>query len=82
MRDSHRGEAERLLERAVGEEVRRAAVTGAPADREALLARGREALDGLATSAAAEYEAYVRALDEAADGGRYHGVGVRRRPPA
>ncbi|WP_328775952.1 tetratricopeptide repeat protein [Streptomyces goshikiensis] len=78
MRDSHRGEAERLLERAVGEEVRRAAVTGAPADREALLARGREALDGLATSAAAEYEAYVRALDEAADGDESLGEAFRR----
>ncbi|MFD9414088.1 tetratricopeptide repeat protein [Streptomyces goshikiensis] len=78
MRDSHRGEAERLLERAVGEEVRRAAATGAPADRAALLARGREALDGLATSAAAEYEAYVRALDEAAAGAESLGEAFRR----
>ncbi|WP_251059136.1 MULTISPECIES: tetratricopeptide repeat protein [unclassified Streptomyces] len=78
MRDSHRGEAERLLVRAVEEEVRRAAGTGAPADRAALLARGREALDGLAVSAAAEYEAYVRALDEAAAGDESLGEAFRR----
>ncbi|MFJ6721251.1 tetratricopeptide repeat protein [Streptomyces sp. NPDC091259] len=67
MRDSHRGEAERLLERAVEEEARRA-TAGAPVDKAALLARGREALDRIAEAAAEEYEAYVRALDEAAAG--------------
>ncbi|MEU6891857.1 tetratricopeptide repeat protein [Streptomyces sp. NPDC046557] len=67
MRDSHRGEAERLLERAVEEEARRAPV-GAPVDKAALLARGREALERIAAAAAVEYEAYVRALDEAAAG--------------
>ncbi|MFF5805206.1 tetratricopeptide repeat protein [Streptomyces sp. NPDC012746] len=78
MRDSHRGEAERLLERAVEEEARRAAGAGTPLDRAALLARGREALDGLATSAAAEYEAYVRALDEAGAGDESLGEAFRR----
>ncbi|WP_327168698.1 tetratricopeptide repeat protein [Streptomyces subrutilus] len=80
MRDSHRVEAERLWERAVDEEVRRGsgAAGGAPADRAALLARGREALDGLAASAAAEYGAYVRALDEAAAGGESLGEAFRR----
>ncbi|MFD3547493.1 AAA family ATPase, partial [Streptomyces sp. NPDC058655] len=69
MRDSHRGEAERLLGRAVDEEARRLPGAGGTAvDRAALLARGREALDALAASAAREYEAYVRALDEAAAG--------------
>ncbi|MFI8343408.1 tetratricopeptide repeat protein [Streptomyces sp. NPDC085639] len=72
MRDSHRGEAERLLERAVD----RAA--GAGVDRAALLARGREALDALAASAAPEYEAYVRALDEAAAGEQSLGDSFRR----
>lgn len=78
MRDSHRSEAERLLVRAVDDEVQRAAGTGAPADRAALLARGREALDGLAASAAGEYEAYVRALDEAAAGDESLGEAFRR----
>ncbi|MEU7551205.1 tetratricopeptide repeat protein [Streptomyces sp. NPDC044571] len=76
MRDSHRGEAERLLERAVDEEARRAA--GAPVDTAALLARGREALDALAASAAEEYEAYARALDEAAAGEQSLGEAFRR----
>lgn len=79
MRDSHRGEAERLLGRAVDEEVRRGAgPAGVPVDRAALLARGREALDALAASAAPEYEAYVRALDEAAAGEQSLGEAFRR----
>ncbi|MFD8415689.1 tetratricopeptide repeat protein [Streptomyces sp. NPDC059650] len=78
MRDSHRGEAERLLQRAVDEEARRAAGTGAPVDREALLARGLRTLDALAASAADEYEAYARALDEAADGEESLGEAFRR----
>ncbi|MGP3688143.1 tetratricopeptide repeat protein [Streptomyces sp. IBSNAI002] len=77
MRDSHRSEAERLLERAVEEEARRAA-TGAPLDRAALLARAREALDALAVSADPEYEAYVRALDEAAAGDQSLGEAFRQ----
>ncbi|MGW0752665.1 tetratricopeptide repeat protein [Streptomyces sp. NPDC002587] len=77
MRDSHRVEAERLLERAVDEEARRAAA-GTPADGAALLARAREALDSLAASAAPEYEAYVRALDEAAAGEQSLGEAFRR----
>ncbi|MFD7557719.1 tetratricopeptide repeat protein [Streptomyces sp. NPDC059835] len=78
MRDSHRGEAERLLVRAVDEEARRVGA-GAPAvDRAALLARGKEALDALAASAAPEYEAYVRALDEAAAGDESLGEAFRR----
>ncbi|MFD9103307.1 tetratricopeptide repeat protein [Streptomyces virginiae] len=82
MRDSHRGEAERLLERAVDEAVRRGAGTadaaGGAVDGAALLARGREALDALAVSAAPEYEAYVRALDEAAAGEQSLGESFRR----
>ncbi|MET8753432.1 tetratricopeptide repeat protein [Streptomyces sp. NPDC004667] len=75
MRDSHRVEAERLLVRAVEEEVRRA---DAPVGREALLARGREALEGLASAAAEEYGAYVAALDEAAAGEESLGEAFRR----
>ncbi|GGU36436.1 tetratricopeptide repeat protein [Streptomyces violascens] len=65
MRDSHRAEAERLLVRAVEEEVRR---SGGRSDGSALLSRGRGALDALAQSAAEEYAAYIHALDEAAAG--------------
>ncbi|WP_327285107.1 tetratricopeptide repeat protein [Streptomyces sp. NBC_01205] len=78
MRDSHRGEAERLLERAVDEEAQRTAGAGQPVDRAALLARGLEALDALAASAAEEYEAYVRALDEATAGDESLGEAFRR----
>ncbi|UNO40189.1 tetratricopeptide repeat protein [Streptomyces sp. MST-110588] len=67
LRDGHRAEAEGLLARAVEEEVRRSA---GRVDREVLLARGRAALEELAGSAAEEYGAYVRALDEAAAGRR------------
>lgn len=63
MRDGHRAEAERLLARAVEEEVRR---SGGRADGGTLLARGRGALDSLAVSAADEYAAYTRSLDAAA----------------
>ena len=65
MRDSHRAEAERLLARAVEEEVRR---SGGRSDGKVLLARARGGLDAMAQSAAEEYEAYTRALDEAAAG--------------
>lgn len=80
MRDSHRGEAERLLGRAVEEESRRGAsgAAGTPEARAALLARGKQALDGLAASASAEYEAYARALDEAAAGDESLGEAFRR----
>ncbi|MFF5702292.1 tetratricopeptide repeat protein [Streptomyces sp. NPDC012794] len=74
MRDSHRVEAERVLARAVEEEVRRAGA----GDREALFARGREALDGIAAAAGEEYAAYVAALDEAAAGERSLGEAFRR----
>ncbi|MEU8779014.1 tetratricopeptide repeat protein [Streptomyces sp. NPDC048606] len=77
MRDSHRVEAERLLVRAVEEEARRASGGGA-VDRGALLARGREALDGMAAAAAEEYAAYVSALDEAAAGEQSLGEAFRR----
>ncbi|MFG2877732.1 tetratricopeptide repeat protein [Streptomyces sp. NPDC048337] len=77
MRDSHRSEAERLLGRAVDEEARRAAA-GVPVDKAVLLARAREALDSLAASAAHEYEAYVRALDEAAAGEQSLGEAFQR----
>ncbi|MEW1633755.1 tetratricopeptide repeat protein [Streptomyces sp. NPDC093801] len=75
MRDSHRVEAERVLGRAVGEEVRRA---GGGVDAQVLLARGREALDGLAGVAEEEYAAYVAALDEAAAGEQSLGEAFRR----
>ncbi|MFD9881313.1 tetratricopeptide repeat protein [Streptomyces alboflavus] len=65
MRDSHRAEAERLLARAVEEEVRR---TGGRTDGGVLLSRARGALDAMAQTAVEEYEAYTRALDEAAAG--------------
>ncbi|WP_406399993.1 tetratricopeptide repeat protein [Streptomyces sp. NBC_00879] len=65
MRDSHRAEAERLLVRAVEEEVRR---SGGRADSAVLLARARAALDGLAANADEEYAAYEQALAEAEAG--------------
>ncbi|MEC4017162.1 tetratricopeptide repeat protein [Streptomyces sp. H27-D2] len=61
LRDSHRVEADRLLTRAVEEEVRR---TGGRTDAVVLLGRGRAALDGLSASAAEEYSEYIEALDE------------------
>ncbi|MFD8300992.1 tetratricopeptide repeat protein [Streptomyces sp. NPDC059690] len=66
MRDGHRAEAERLLARAVEEEVRR---SGGRTDGGVLLSRARGALDAMAETAAEEYAAYTRALDEA-DAGR------------
>ncbi|MFF9506335.1 tetratricopeptide repeat protein [Streptomyces sp. NPDC014724] len=65
MRDSHRAEAERLLVRAVEEEVRR---SGGRADAATLMSRGRSALDSLAAGADDEYAAYLRALDAAEAG--------------
>ncbi|WP_406454149.1 tetratricopeptide repeat protein [Streptomyces sp. NBC_00876] len=67
MRDSHRAEAERLLVRAVEEEVRR---SGGRTDPGTLMARGRVALDSLASGADDEYAAYTRALDAAGAGQR------------
>lgn len=65
MRDSHRAEAERLLGRAVEEEVRR---SGGRTDGQVLMARARGALEAMAETAVEEYEAYTRALDEAEAG--------------
>ncbi|MDX2694620.1 tetratricopeptide repeat protein [Streptomyces ipomoeae] len=65
MRDSHRGDAERVLIRAVEEEVRR---SGGRVDGVVLLGRARAALDTMAQNAAEEYEAYTRALDESEAG--------------
>lgn len=65
MRDGHRTDAERLLARAVEEEVRR---SGGRTDGQVLLARSRAALDAMAETAAEEYAAYTGALDEAAAG--------------
>lgn len=65
MRDSHRAEAERLLVRAVEEEVRR---TGGRAHSGVLMTRARGALDSMASGAAEEYASYVQALDAAAAG--------------
>ncbi|KOX52263.1 hypothetical protein, partial [Streptomyces sp. NRRL F-6492] len=62
MRESHRAEAEGLLERVVAEE---AGGRGAGA----LLARGRAELDAMAAGASAEYAEFLRAV-EAAEGGR------------
>lgn len=66
MRDSHRADAERLLVRAVEEEVRR---SGGRSDGSVLLSRARGALDTMARTADEEYGAYTHALDEA-DAGR------------
>ncbi|MET7986375.1 tetratricopeptide repeat protein [Streptomyces sp. NPDC005281] len=65
MRDGHRAEAERLLVRTVEEEVRR---SGGRADGGALLTRARASLDAMAETAAEEYTAYTRALDESEAG--------------
>ncbi|MFE6894841.1 tetratricopeptide repeat protein [Streptomyces sp. NPDC057694] len=65
MRDSHRAEAERLLARAVEEEVRR---SGGRTDAGVLLSRAKGALDAMEQTAAEEYAAYTGALDEAAAG--------------
>lgn len=78
MRDGHQAEAERLLVRAVEEEVRR---SGGRTDGQVLLARARDALDSMARTAAEEYEAYTRALDESEAGRvtfgqRYAGAGA------
>ncbi|MFF6773684.1 tetratricopeptide repeat protein [Streptomyces sp. NPDC012637] len=62
MRDSHRAEAEGLLARAVEEEARR---SGGRLDEQALLARGRAGLDGMAAQAAEEYAVYLRAVEAA-----------------
>ncbi|MFF3461357.1 tetratricopeptide repeat protein [Streptomyces sp. NPDC002619] len=61
MRDAHRVEAERLVVRAVEEEVRR---SGGRVDGQVLLSRARGSLDAMAETAAEEYDAYTRALDE------------------
>ncbi|MEU1292429.1 tetratricopeptide repeat protein [Streptomyces sp. NPDC005840] len=65
MRDGHRTDAERVLARAVEEEVRR---SGGRSDGNVLLSRARGALDTMAESAAEEYGAYTHALDEAEAG--------------
>lgn len=65
MRDGHRADAERLLARAVEEELRR---SGGRGDAQVLMSRARGALDTMAQTAAEEYEAYTRALDEAEAG--------------
>ncbi|KAA0935359.1 tetratricopeptide repeat protein [Streptomyces apricus] len=65
MRDGHRAEAERLLVRAVEEEVRR---SGGRVDGSVLLSRARASLDTMARTADEEYDAYTKALDEAEAG--------------
>ncbi|MDQ8708137.1 tetratricopeptide repeat protein [Streptomyces sp. LHD-70] len=75
MRESHRGEAETLLARAVEEEVRR---SGGRTEGNVLLSRARGALDTLAESAAEEYATYVRALDEAEAGRQSFGQRLGR----
>ncbi|MFD5430011.1 tetratricopeptide repeat protein [Streptomyces sp. NPDC127084] len=77
MRDSHRAEAERLLIRAVDEEVRR---SGGRADSAALLARGRTALETMVAEAAREeYAAYARAVEAAEASRQPLSAGFRRR---
>ncbi|MYV71271.1 hypothetical protein GT043_36165, partial [Streptomyces sp. SID2131] len=67
MRESHRAEAERLLERVVAEEVR----GGGRADAGALLARGRAEWDAMVAGAGREYAEFLRAVEAAeAEGGR------------
>ncbi|MCN9243896.1 tetratricopeptide repeat protein [Streptomyces sp. RY43-2] len=61
MRDGHRVEAEKLLARAVEEEVRR---SGGRTDGAVLLSRARGALDAITQTATEEYEAYTQALDK------------------
>lgn len=65
MRDSHRAEAERLLVRAVEEEVRR---SGGRTDGGLLLSRARGALDAMGQTADEEYTAFTQAVDEAEAG--------------
>ncbi|MFD7134239.1 tetratricopeptide repeat protein [Streptomyces sp. NPDC059894] len=65
MRERHRAEAERLLARAVEEEVRR---TGGRTDRQVLTTRARAALETILQTAAEEYEAYARADAETRTG--------------
>ncbi|MFD2619046.1 tetratricopeptide repeat protein [Streptomyces chumphonensis] len=65
LREEHRAEAERVLARAVDEEVRR---SGGRADGGVLLARGRAALDDIAGRAGEEYAAFAGALDAAGPG--------------
>ncbi|MDT0308072.1 hypothetical protein RM780_14020, partial [Streptomyces sp. DSM 44917] len=61
----HGTEAEALLERAVGEEVRR---SGGRLDGERLLRRARAALPEILRPAAEEYAAYAQAEAAAAPG--------------
>ncbi|MGW7546316.1 tetratricopeptide repeat protein [Streptomyces sp. NPDC054770] len=61
MRDAHRAEADRLLVRAVEEEVRR---SGGRVDGQVLLSRARGGLEEMERTAAEEYAAYTQALDE------------------
>ncbi|MFE1773470.1 tetratricopeptide repeat protein [Streptomyces sp. NPDC059008] len=65
LRADHREAAQALLTRAVEEEVRR---SDGRLDAGTLLGRAQAALEEVAGSAAEEYTAYVRALDEAAAG--------------
>ncbi|MGW5651040.1 tetratricopeptide repeat protein [Streptomyces humi] len=61
MRDAHRAEADRLLVRAVEEEVRR---SGGRVDGQLLLSRARAGMETMARSATEEYTSYTHALDE------------------
>lgn len=67
MRESHRAEVKRLLERVVAEE---APGSGGRPGEEELLARGLASLDAVAAGAAGEYAAYLRAVEEAEAGTR------------
>lgn len=65
LREDDRAEAERLVARAVEEEVRR---SGGATDGSVLFARARSALDEMSVRAAEEYAGYRSALDTAAPG--------------
>ncbi len=79
MREEHRAELERLLVRAVEEEVRR---SGGRTDRDVLLGRARETLESLAAPAGEEYAAYTRALDAAKAGRLSFGRRFTQEKPA
>ncbi|WP_163013978.1 hypothetical protein, partial [Streptomyces sp. S1] len=76
MRESHRAEAEGLLERVVAEEVR----GGGRGDVGVLLARGRAELDVMAAGGGAEYAEFLRAVEAGeagvAGGGRAGAPGL------
>ncbi|MFJ5828510.1 tetratricopeptide repeat protein [Streptomyces sp. NPDC093089] len=78
MRESHRAVAERLLERLVAEEVRGSGGRGTLPSAEVLLVRGRAALESMGAEAAAEYAAFLAAVEASEVPTGTPGVGPRR----